>query len=67
MSKDMLTGTDAGVGLIKDPLLKEIREFRDRYAKSWKYNIRSMVRDLRKRESRSGRKLASRKIHRIGT
>ena len=66
MSKNMLAGTDERAGFVKDPLLNEIREFRDRYAATFHYDVHAMGRDLRQRQSESGRKLAKRGICRIG-
>jgi hypothetical protein len=66
MSKNMLSGTVERAGFVKDPLLKEIRAFRDHYAAAFHYDVYAMGRDLRKRESASGRKLAKRGICKIG-
>ena len=62
MSKDMLTGTIEGAGFVRNPLLKEVRQYRDRYAAKFDYDPRAMGNDLRKREKRSGRKLAVAKV-----
>lgn len=65
MSKDMLTGTIESAGFVRDPLLKEIRQYRDRYAAKFGGDTHAMGNDLRKREKQSGRKMASVKINRI--
>jgi hypothetical protein len=64
MPKNMHTGTIAGAGFLKDPLLSEIREYRDRYASANNYDVHVMGRDLRKREKRSGREFAGLSVHR---
>ncbi len=66
MSKNMLSGTDERAGFVKDPLLNEIREFRDRFAAAFHYDVHAMGRDLRKRELASGRKLTKRGICKVG-
>ena len=45
---------------VKDPLLTEIRQYRDRFAAKFAYDVRAMGRDLREREVESGRKLSDR-------
>ena len=65
MSKHMHTGTDARIGFVKDPLLSEIRGYRDDYGAAHKFDVHAMGRDLRKREKQSGRKLASLKLRRV--
>ncbi len=65
MSKDLLAGTTAGPGFVKDPLLREIREYRDRYAAVHNYDVHAMGRDLRRREKRSGRKFAKLTVHQV--
>ena len=56
----MHAGTIAGAGLMKDPLLQEIREYRDQYAIAFGYDVHAMGHDLRKREKRSVQKIAHR-------
>ena len=65
MSKNMLPGTIEGAGFVRSPLLKEIRQFRDRYAAKFDYDTYAMGNDLRKREKQSGRKLANVKVCRV--
>ena len=40
-----------------DPVVEEVREFRDAYAKRFDYDLDAMSRDLREKETQSGRKL----------
>ena len=65
MSKDMLARTVARPGFVKDPLLKEIRAYRDRYAAEFNYDNHAMGHELRKREKNSGRKLSKLSIRRV--
>ena len=67
MSKDMLTRTIEGAGFVRNPLLKEVRQYRDRYAAKFDYDTWAMGNDLRKREKRSGRKMAVAKVCRVAT
>jgi hypothetical protein len=60
----MHTRTNARIEFVKDPLLSEIRGYRDDYGAAHKYDVHAMGRDLRKREKQSGRKLATLKLHR---
>ena len=60
-NQNMHSGTIAGPGFVKDPLLKEIWEYRERFAAKFGYDIQAMGRDLRQRELASGRKLSDRK------
>jgi hypothetical protein len=46
-------------------ILREIRRYRDQYAARFAFDVRAMGRDLRKREAASGRKLATRGVHRV--
>ena len=40
---------------MNDPIVDEIRRFRDEYAASFNYDLEAMVRDLREQQARSGR------------
>ena len=42
-----------------DPLLDEIRAFREEYAKRFNYDMRAIVRDLKEDAERKGLKLVS--------
>jgi hypothetical protein len=58
----MHAGTAAGPELVTDPLLKEIWDYRERYAAKFGYDLHAMCQDLRKREKASGKKLSDRRI-----
>ena len=40
-----------------DPILAEIRAFREEYARRFNYDLRAIVKDLRTRQEESGRKI----------
>jgi hypothetical protein len=44
---------------MKDPLLNEIRVYRDRYAAAHNYDVREIARDLQSREKKSAVHLKS--------
>lgn len=41
----------------RDPVVEEVRAIRDAYAKRFDYDLEAIARDLREKETRSGRKL----------
>jgi len=43
-----------------DPIIDEIREFRDQYAARFNYDVKAMLDDIRRRQAESGRKTVSR-------
>jgi hypothetical protein len=43
----------------EDPIVEEIRKFRDVRAAKFGYNLRAIAEDARKREQESGRKVVS--------
>jgi hypothetical protein len=43
----------------KDPIVEEVRKYRDENARRFGYNIRAIAEDARKRERTSGHKLVS--------
>lgn len=43
----------------EDPIVKEVREIRDKLAAKFGYDIRAIADDARKRQKRSGHKLVS--------
>ncbi len=45
--------------MIIDPIIAEIREIREAYAKKFNYDIGDMVRDLQARQAQSGHPLVS--------
>jgi len=44
---------------MKDPILAEIRQIREAYAKRFNYDVHAMLRDLKERQIKSGRKTVS--------
>lgn len=42
-----------------DPIVEEIRRYREEYAKQFNYDIRAMVEDLRKREQEHPERMVS--------
>ena len=50
-----------------DPIIDEIREFRDQYAARFNYDVQAMLDDIRRRQKESGRKTVSRPPKRIVT
>ena len=50
-----------------DPIIDEIRKFRDEYAARFNYDVKAMVDDIRRRQQESGRKTVSRPPKRIAT
>ena len=43
----------------KDPIVEEIRAIRDTYAKQFDYDTDAIYRDLKKQETKTGRKFIS--------
>ena len=46
--------------MTQDTIIQEIRRYRDEFAKKFHYEIKSMGRDIRKRQAQSGRKVVER-------
>ncbi|QEG37929.1 hypothetical protein [Bythopirellula goksoeyrii] len=44
-----------------DPVLDEIREYRDNVAANFNYDVKAMIEDLRRRQKESGKPMVSRK------
>jgi len=42
-----------------DPIIDEIRKFRDEYAARFNYDLKAMLDDIRRRQKESGRKTVS--------
>ena len=40
----------------RDPIVAEVRERREAYARKFNYDLRAICRDLKEQENRSGRK-----------
>lgn len=45
--------------MIKDPVVEEVRQLRDEYAKQFNYDLEAIYRDLKAQEKKSGRKYVS--------
>jgi hypothetical protein len=43
----------------KDPVVEEVRQLRDEYAKQFNYDLEAIYRDLKEQEKKSGRKYVS--------
>jgi hypothetical protein len=43
----------------QDPIVKETRKLREKYAKQFKHDIDAIFEDARKRQARSGKRLVS--------
>ncbi len=50
-----------------DPIIDQIRKYREAYAERFKYDVKAMVEDLRKRQKDSGRPTVSREPIRTST
>ena len=44
---------------MKDPIMAEIRQIREAYAKRFNYDVHAMLRDLKERQIQNGRKTVS--------
>ncbi|MBI1927988.1 hypothetical protein HYR99_27570 [Candidatus Poribacteria bacterium] len=42
--------------MIKDPVVEEVRQLRDEYAKQFTYDLEAIYRDLKEQEKKGGRK-----------
>lgn len=45
--------------MIKDPVVEEVRQARNDYAKQFNYDLDAICRDLRQKQERSGRNIVS--------
>jgi hypothetical protein len=45
--------------MVRDPIVDEVRQFRDAYAKRFHYDLEALCRDIRARQKRCGRKVVS--------
>jgi hypothetical protein len=43
----------------RDPIVEEVRRYRQDYAAQLNYNLKAICRDLRKKQNKSGRKIVS--------
>ena len=45
--------------MTRDPIVDEVRKFRDAYAKRFHYDLEAICRDIRAKQTQSGRKAVS--------
>ena len=45
--------------MIEDPIVAEVRQARDEYAKRFNYDLDAICRDLQNKQTQSGRKIVS--------
>lgn len=45
--------------MYKDPILEEIHQYREEYAKSFNYDLKAIYQDLQQKQIASGRKFVS--------
>jgi hypothetical protein len=45
--------------MARDPIVDEVRQFRDDYAKRFHYDLEAICRDIRARQTQCGRKVVS--------
>src|SRR5437867_5800650 len=45
--------------MTRDPIVDEIRQFRDAYAKRFQYDLEAICRDIRAKQTQSGRQVVS--------
>lgn len=43
----------------RDPIVEEVRRYREAYSSQFNYDLRAICRDLRERQKKSGRKIVS--------
>jgi len=43
----------------REPIIDEVRQFRDAYAKRFHYDLEAICRDIRARQTQGGRKVVS--------
>jgi hypothetical protein len=43
----------------RDPIVEEVRRYREQYAARFNHDLKAICRDLRERQKRSGRKIVS--------
>ena len=43
----------------RDPIVEEVRHYRDEYAKRFTYDLQAIYRDLKEKQEKSGRKVVS--------
>jgi hypothetical protein len=45
--------------MTRDPIVDEVRKFRDAYAKRFQYDLEAICRDIRAKQTQSGRQVMS--------
>jgi hypothetical protein len=50
---------------MNDPIVEEIRKYRERYAARFNYDLAAICKDLRERQATCGRKVVSRPPRRV--
>jgi len=45
--------------MARDPIVEEVRRYREQYAAQFGYDLRAIAEDVKKRERQSGRKVVS--------
>ena len=45
--------------MARDPIVDEVRKFRDAYAKRFQYDLEAICRDIRAKQTQSGRQVMS--------
>lgn len=45
--------------MIEDPIVKEVREVRERHAARFNYDLKKITEDLKRQEEQSGKKIVS--------
>jgi hypothetical protein len=45
--------------MARDPIVDEVRQFRDAYAKRFHYDLEAICRDIRAKQTQCGRKVVS--------
>ncbi len=51
--------------MYKDPIVEEIHQYREKYAKSFNYDLKAIFEDLRKKQIASGRKFVKLPIKKV--
>ncbi|MGK7880833.1 MAG: hypothetical protein AB4060_12135 [Crocosphaera sp.] len=51
--------------MYKDPIVEEIHQYREEYAKSFNYDLKAIFEDLRKKQIASGRKFVKLPIKKV--
>ena len=52
----------------RDPIVEEVRQYRQEYAAQFNYDLKAICQDLRERQKKSGRKVVSlpaKRVHKV--